>query len=123
MKKKELKKLYKNTGDSSIAVSVVSFILSLIPTIGKYSFYGYLAFFLISFFLLGPFYYFGKKIKESGIKDFEYALKISTGMLIYTFLIILANYVIEDVFGFWWLLLLYYYYKSYNETKKYISNK
>ncbi|OGM61152.1 hypothetical protein A2955_00200 [Candidatus Woesebacteria bacterium RIFCSPLOWO2_01_FULL_37_19] len=66
-----------------------------------------------------PFFYFGQKLKRSGVDNLKYTLKISKGMLIYTVLFVVVNMIAGGA-GFLWLLLLYYYYKSYKETKDFI---
>jgi len=115
--KKKLQKNYTDTGNSSIALCI----------------FGYIATVLLSYFqdpietavggaiilvpLLAPFFVFGRKLKNSGIENLNYAMKISKGMLIYTLVFVVLNVSLGGKVGFLWLLLAYYYYKSYKETK------
>lgn len=117
----ELKKRYKNTADTSVALSILGLVLTFIVSLTESSiletFIGTLIF--VPFII--PFYYFGQKLKSSGTDDLESSFKISRGMLIYTGIFCLLNLAMGGL-GFLWLLLLYYYFKSYIETRNVIKN-
>ena len=116
----KLRKRYKGTADTSIALSIGAPILTFFLSLDKYSVFDAFLGILISVPFLIPFYYFGRKLKKTGADNLESALKISRGMLIYTAIFCLANLAMGGL-GFLWLFLLYYYYKSYKETKNLIK--
>lgn len=115
----DLQKNYTDTGNSSIALSILGFIISFLLSIGNYSLEDSLLGTLIITPLLAPFFYFGKKLKDDGVGNLKYARKVSGGMFIYTIVFVIINVIAGGV-GWLWLLLLYYYYKSYKETTKHL---
>lgn len=120
-KNAKLKKTFKDTGNSSIALSILGFILTIFVSLDELTLVEAVLSAVIMLPFLAPFFYFGKKLKEKGINNISYALKISRGMLIYTIIFVVVNMAFGGV-GFLWLLLLYYYYKSYKETKSVLKN-
>ena len=116
----KLQKLYKDTANSSIALSIFGFIATFFVSLAELTLAEALLGTIIMSPFLIPYFYFGQKLKKSGVENLEYSLKISKGMLIYTILFVIINMIAGGV-GFLWLILLYYYYKSYKETKDFIG--
>lgn len=117
----KLQKRYKDTGNTSIAISILALLITFFLSLSEYDFVDVGLEAIISIPILIPFYYFGKKIKEEGLKNLEYSLKVSRGMLIYTIAIVLINLALGEVSGWLWFILIYYYYKTYKETKDVVS--
>lgn len=118
----KLQKTYKDTGNTSVALSIFGFIVTIILELinpGEYTYIDILFGALIILPLFLPFIYFGKKLKDKGIDNLKYALKVSKGMIIYTILFIIIG-LLGGGIGWLWLLLLYYFFRSYKETKKFI---
>lgn len=115
--KEKLAKRYKDTGNSSIALSIFGFVASILVSLSDYSVDEILLGTLILFPFYIPFFYYGQKLKTRGIDNLEYALKVSKGMLIYTIIFVVGNLLLGGI-GWLWLFLLYYFYKSYKETKE-----
>jgi len=116
----KLQKRYKDTANSAIALSIFGFIATFFVSLGEFTVVDALLGTIIMSPFLIPYFYFGQKLKKSGVDNLEYSLRISKGMLIYTILFVVINMIFGGV-GFLWLVLLYYFYKSYKETKEYLK--
>ena len=125
--REKLQKIYKNAGDSSIALGVLGimivlfFIIASAFSIDETTAGEYLPGVIILSFLIPPlipFVYFGRKLKKDGLNNLNNSMKISRNMSIYTTVLIVILFLIGIFAGFLCFLLLYYYYKSYSLTKK-----
>lgn len=115
-KLKSLSKIYKAAGNSSIALSIFGLVLSTFINLTEYNVDETILGVIIFLPFVAPFYYFGKKLKDHGIENIDYAYKVSRGMLIYIIVFIIANLLLGGI-GWLWFILLYYFYKAYKETK------
>lgn len=116
----KLQKRYKDTGNTSVALSILGIVLSFGLSLADYSLDETVIGVIIFLPLIAPFYYFGKKLKDKGTDDLSYALKVSKGMLIYTAVFIVINLLMGGI-GWLWFFVLYYFYKTYKETKDFLE--
>lgn len=113
----KLQKRYSTTGIWSMALAVVGFVSAMAIGFKPEHFVSDAVVALVFAF---PRFYFGLKLKNDGIKNLQYALNLSLGMLIYSILVALVNLI---SFGGWlYWILIYFYFKSYRETKIYLAN-
>lgn len=120
--KHALEKRYRDTGNSSIALCIFGFVASIAVSLADYPVEDIVIGAIIFIPFYAPFYYYGQKLKNKGIDDLHYALKVSKGMLIYTVIFVIVNMLLGGI-GWLWLFLLYYFYKSFRETKNIIESK
>lgn len=117
---KNLEKIYKDTGNSSIALSIFGIVASFLFSLIDYSLEETIVGLIIVGPFFAPFYYYGKKLRDTGMENIHYALKVAKGMIFYTIFFIIAGTALGGV-GWLWLVLLYYFFKSYRETKKVLT--
>jgi len=115
-------KRYKDTGNTSIALSIFALINNIVLSLDEYALEEIIIGSIIIFPFLLPFYYFGQKLKMEGTNNFTYSLKLSKNMFIYTIVVIVLNFLLGEVAGWLWFILAYYFYKSYTETKSLLEN-
>ena len=109
-------KRYSKTGNLSMVLCFLSLIIFIGLSLDDKAFGDILLEVIILTPFLIPYYYFGKKLKENNASNLYYALKVTRGMLVYTTVFIVINFIYGGI-GWLWLILQYYFYKSYKETK------